>query len=376
MSVILLLYPLLLAGCWNYREIDELAVVAGVAVDKGTEGKLRVTVEVVEPGGGKDIKPKSKLISMEGNTIFEAARNEIAVSGRRLYWSHAKVVIISEEIARQGATQVLDWYNRDAETRADIHILVSRGAPAGEIFTGQSEKEEVRSFNIDDMLANQKSLSKAPQTQIWEFTNHISDTGVDAVVPVVTLKQMDGKIIPFMYGSGLFKEDKLVGFLDGEETKYMLFVKDQVRGGVLVVGKTGEEKGVQVSLEIFGSGTKTKPVVDDRSIEFQVETETEVAIDEIAGSDDVIEEEGRLELERSAETMLKQRMNAVIRKTQKEFGIDVFGFGVKLREEHPQVWKRYEADWDTVFRDVEVHTSAKVHIRNSAMLSKTIKVGE
>jgi hypothetical protein len=35
-------------GCWNYIEIEDMSIVAGVAIDKGpSDGKLLVTTEIV-----------------------------------------------------------------------------------------------------------------------------------------------------------------------------------------------------------------------------------------------------------------------------------------------------------------------------------------
>ena len=41
------------SGCWNYREINFLTMVAGIAVDKLPDGRFLVTFESVDPAGGK-----------------------------------------------------------------------------------------------------------------------------------------------------------------------------------------------------------------------------------------------------------------------------------------------------------------------------------
>ncbi|NLI91550.1 MAG: hypothetical protein GX434_04895 [Peptococcaceae bacterium] len=153
--VLLILISLIfLNGCWNYREVDKLAIVAGVAVDKGTNGQYEVTVEILQTSGGRDPKITSKTVTTEGNTMFDAVRNVISLSGKRLYWSHAKVIILSKEIAREGVTKIIDWYNRDSETRADVFIVISGGDSAKEIFSGQGTTEEIKSFVLEEMIRN------------------------------------------------------------------------------------------------------------------------------------------------------------------------------------------------------------------------------
>lgn len=373
-SLILLLSPLFLTGCWNYREIDEMAIVAGVAVDKGVSSKYKITAEVVQIGKEKDAQIKSKKVILEGNTVFDAVRNAISLSGKRLYWSHSKVVILSEEIAKDGVSKIIDWYNRDAETRADVHILVAKEAFAKEIFTVKGIFEEIISYEIDDMLGNQKSLSKAPEIEIWRFINDLQAKGVGATAPVITLAQADGVKTPSVLGTAIFKKDKLIGYLNQHETKDMLFIKNEVKSGLLILGE--KDLKTPVSLEIFSNKTTVEPVVQEGIIEMKINMEVETAIDEIDGNENYIEETGRKKLELAATSKLKADIEETIEKVQAEFGVDIFGFGTILRENEPKTWKLVEDDWENYFKTLKVSVNTKVHIRNSGMMSKPLEIAD
>jgi spore germination protein KC len=70
---------LLLSGCWNYREIERLAIVSGLAVDKDeNSGEYLLTTEIVDV---KETMGKttltSKKIDSKGKTILDAIRNMI-----------------------------------------------------------------------------------------------------------------------------------------------------------------------------------------------------------------------------------------------------------------------------------------------------------
>lgn len=362
-------------GCWNYREIDTVAIVAGVAVDKGTEDKYMITAEIVQISGGRDSKTSSKIVSMEGRSIFDAVRNKIALQGKRLYWAHSKLIIISEEIAREGMTKVIDWYIRDSETRADAYVLVSTGNTAKEVLEGETSSiEEVKSFELDRMLENQKSLSKAPVINAWEFSNRLSVDGFSAIAPAVHLKESDGEMIPQIMGTAVFKGDKLIGLLDGHETKEMLFVQNQIKGGVFA--NESKTDDTYATLEIFKSKTKIQPVNNGELAEMRVIIDITTAIDEIDGTTDLMDDKERETLEQTVEEILEKHIQRVIRKVQTEYGADIFGFGAKLREKRPEMWRRVEGNWEEVFRALKVSVEVKVTIRNSAMLSEPLKVGD
>lgn len=366
---------MLMTGCWNYREIDKLAIVAGVAVDRGTAGRYRLTVEIAETTGGRESKISSKIIAMEGKTMFDAARNGISLVGQKLYWSHSKVILLSREIAGEGLTHILDWYTRDSETREDVYIMVSAGATAEEIFTGTPAVGHINSIELSDMVKSQESLSKAPIIDILQYNIETKTKGLSAVVPAVRLKKADDKTVPEIFGTAIIKNDKLEGFLNGEESMYLLFARNEVKGGVLVE-MPADGDATPVSLEIFKSKTKTKPVVNGKDIEINLSVDTTVAIDEIESSRNYIDEDGRKKLEQTAETALKQKIEALIKKVQTEFDADIFKFGLELRNNNKNAWDNVSQNWEEIFKDLKVNVKTKVHIKNSASLAKSFEKGD
>ncbi|MGO4109025.1 Ger(x)C family spore germination protein [Paenibacillus sp. YAF4_2] len=77
---VLLLLPLLLAitGCWNRRELNDLAIAVGLGFDKVGDQYL-VSVQVVDPGEVASNKTSGArtpvtLYQAKGQTIFEAMR--------------------------------------------------------------------------------------------------------------------------------------------------------------------------------------------------------------------------------------------------------------------------------------------------------------
>lgn len=373
---IILVNSIFTTGCWNYREVDEFSIVAGVAVDKGIKNRFQITVEIIQISGGKDTKTTSKTITTEGKTIFDAARNMIALSGKRLYWAHTKVIILSKKVANEGVIKAIEWYNRDAETREGVHMLVSERESAKEILDARGSGEDIMSFSLDEMIKNQVSLSKAPIVDILKFDIESKNKGSSAIIPAVNLKQIDGKIAPEIVGTAIIKKDKLVGFLNAEETKDLIFIRNEIKGGLLIELMQEKDVLTSVSLEIFKNKTKVKPVVDGKDIEINLNVNTTVAIDEINGTGNFFDEEGKMKLEQSAGNTLKKRIESLIEKMQLKYDADIFGFGARLWEDEPQVWNSVGNNWEEVFKHLKVNVKTDVHIRNSAILSKSLEEGD
>lgn len=363
-------------GCWNYREIDKLAIVAGVAVDKGLNGNYKLTIEIVQIGAGKEAKITSKLITTEGKTIFDTVRNGISISGKKLYWSHAKAIIISKEVAKDSVIKVIDWFNRDSETRSDVNLFISKEKSAADILKCQGTTEEIISFELDEMIENHKNLSKAPKKELWDMINELESEGVSPTVPSVGIKEVEGKKKPSILGTAILKKDRLIGFLSGEDTKKYLFATNEIKGGTITVNGHDDNGKTSVSLEIFKNKTKIEPVINGNTIKMNISIETIVAIDEIQGTEDVIEDKKLRKLQNDTEKMLKNDVEGIIEKVQSQYGVDIFGFGEVVRENKNKKWIEVGKNWSDEFKNLKVTVKSKVNIRNSAMMSKPLRIGE
>jgi spore germination protein KC len=371
---VVLLYLTFAAGCWNYREVDNLAIVAGVAVDKGQNDQFEMTVEIIDISSGRETKMSPQIITSEGKTIFDAARNLIAVNGKRLYWSHTKVVVISKEIAYEGLLRVVKWYSQDSETREDIPIVVSKTDTAKEIFKANTSEEKFTSDLISEALENQKSLGKTPVIDVLHYDIETQEKGASIAVPAVNLKQAEDKKIPEVMGTAIIKDDKLVGFLSGDETVYLNFIRDDIESGVLVEELKNRDKPTYASLEIDHSKTGVKAAVDEQGIIMNIDIRTIVAVDETSDSNINYDEEGIRELEQSAQNTLNAQIESLIKKMQSEYDADIFNFAANLWINNPKAHHSVIDHWDEVFKNLRVNVNSTVIIENTATLSKSVEM--
>ncbi|WP_379127789.1 Ger(x)C family spore germination protein [Paenibacillus sp. sgz500958] len=364
------------AGCWNYKEVDDMAIVAGVAIDKNEEdGKLLLSVEYVDTRGGlQNTQEKSKIISLAGDTMFDIVRSLISITGKKLFWSHAKAIIVSEEFAREGLIRVIDWYSRDTETRSDVLIFVSKEKTAREILNQNSVTGSIISFDIAQMMLDEQHISTAPHVQIWDFIHTLETKGVSTVAPLIYIHKKDGKKTVRSSGTAIFQRDKLVGDMTGEETKFIEFARDRVKGGVLPVGE--ENKTPIYSLEILSNKSKTKPVWVNGKLQMQIKTETHTNLDEVMTSSGFITRQNILEIQRLAEKMIETKILAVVHKAQKKYQSDIFGFGDAIHEDMPKTWNKLKDHWPQEFANMDVVVKSKVFIDSSAKTTRSIMEGD
>jgi spore germination protein KC len=365
---------LVLSGCWNYREIESLAIVSGIAVDK-EDGKYSVTYEILDIKSGRDVDITPRLLTVKGCDMFEAFRNTIKLSGEKLYTSHAKALIISEEIAREGVIPVIDWVGRDNQPRDTLRLFIAKGTPARTILEQKPMAVNTVSFELDNIFTWESKLSNTVDTEQWQFRSDLNEKCLSATLSVVGTTDNDGEACTVVSGAGVFKKDKLVGFLSDEETKSLLFVTNKLKGGLLTGKEEMGHESAIVSLEILDSKTKRKPRYENGKIIMDIIINTDVSIGEIGGSIDVIDEPGRAKLKTDFEAMVEGQIKALVAKMQKEQDCDIFGFGKTIKRAQPDLWRQIESDWDHWFPKVQMEVHSTIHIKNSALESKPERPG-
>lgn len=364
-----------LAGCWNYRDVNKMRFVAGVAIDHDEEKDEYIAtsevVRLIEAGESFG----STLFQSRGRTVFDAVRDTVMKNARRLYWGHAKVIILSKKVANENILTILDYTSRDAEFRDDIWILISEEKTASEIFERTFEKrEDITSFHIDDILKNEKSVSTYHGVPTWRFIKDMYAKGIVPTLPIVKVAEKNGEKVPRVGGQAIFKDNKIIGTLDEIETRAYLWVIDKIKGGLLTVKTEILGESVEVTMELFNSKTKLEPKKIEDKIVMKIDIESDFGIGEIAGEVNVIEKKARKILIKDIENEIKKQVEDVITKVQKEYESDIFGFSTKIKAKMPDEWRKIESNWDEVFSSLKTEVDVKVNIRGSALTSEPIKV--
>ncbi|GLI08573.1 hypothetical protein YDYSG_46050 [Paenibacillus tyrfis] len=128
MLAIVALLPMisLLTGCWSQREIDDLSLVAGIALDKAHETKIEkaltkngaarkkedlisITYQIFtsssgggqgKGGGGSSEQKRYENFTETGDLLLESTREISLRTERPIFAQHFKTLVIGDELLR------------------------------------------------------------------------------------------------------------------------------------------------------------------------------------------------------------------------------------------------------------------------------------
>ncbi len=363
------------SSCWDYTEFNNVIPVAGIAVDKDKNtGEYILTLEVIQPKEeGTSIQ--SVVLEGRGKTIHGCFRETITTTGSKVSTRHAAVYIIDKEIAEEGIIPVIDLVDRDVDVRSDMLVFVCDEENAGDIFKKTKDLEEIISYQIVNTVESQKSSGRFIATKLYEFVDELTREGISPTITNIYVGLTSNDIIAKTKGTHVFKNDKAVGLLDGEETFYLTFIKGDKK--LTTVFPICLSDGTKISLEMVGFNKKIRPHIEKDEMSFDINIDVNVIVSEIGGSkEDYLTKAGRYEIKRVAEKLLESNISKLIYKAQNDLESDIFGFGEMLKKKEPEYWKENKEKWDEEFKQLKVNVDCDVHIRGSALKKNTIKVGK
>lgn len=381
---------LLISGCWNRRELNELAIAVAAGVD-WVDDRYRLTVQVAIPGqltakrsGGS--QAPATLYTAEGDTIFEAARRMTQISPRKIYFSHLRMFLIDEAMAREGIAKVLDLLSRDHEFRPDFYLVVTKGATAEETLKIMTSMETIPANKLYESLQiSEKTWSPSMAVTLDELINDLVSTGKHPVLTglVITGNRDLGKtrknienietLSQLKYsGLAVFKYDKLVGWLNERDSRNYRLITGHVKSSAGFIPCKDKNEG-KIVVETLRTEAKMKgSIVNDRpEMDIKIRLEGNIGAVECSGLD-LSQPSTVRELEAEMEKDIKQSLEAIVEKVQTELKVDIFGFGEALRRSHPKAWKEMKEAWnDRYFPNLETRIHVDYKIRRTGTTNDT-----
>lgn len=374
----------LLTGCWSRRELNDLAISVGMGFDK-KDDQVQVTIQIVNPGevasskGGVGLAAPVSTFQATSKTIFEALRKIATQSPRKVYSSHLRILVISEELAREGITPILDGISRNHEMRSDFFIVVARGTTAANILNTLTPIEKIPSNKMFKTLELSEQLW-APSVKV-KLNTLISDLQTEGKDPVLTGIQINGdpsksenksnvnRTAPFVFlqysGVAIFKKDKLIGWLNEKESKGYNYILDNVKS---TIGHITCPTGGIIAVEVVRTKTRMRGKVENGKPQINVDVFVEQNVGEVQCKIDLIDPQTIEELEKLSEKEVKTIIESTIQKAKK-YNVDICGFGEAIYRADPKYWNKNKDNWKEEFHDLPVHVNTDVKIRRLGTVS-------
>ena len=388
-TFILVIVLFSLSGCFNYKEINEYAIVSGISIDQSKDDPNKYEVGIQIMNAKKDEESDNSLITIykaEGNTLYQAFEKIMLDSPKELYLGHNEVVVISEELLKyRNPLDYLDYFMRDSEVEKDSLVMVAKNENAYNVLKIITPIETIPSKNLKSTLSIADNFSGIlTMVTIDEFISSLSNSGQEAIIPsiIITGNVKDGENMEnikesdpdakLKFGNlGFFKDSKLVGYLSSDEsTGYNFLAKTQ---NETYVNVKCDDKNY-ATIRISTSDLKEELSFKNNKPKVNVNVKVTADLLEYNCAADFIEDESYIKkLERKSAVKITKLMTKATDKLYKKEKSDVLGYGLKFYGQKYNEMKKLGYSKEKIKDDISFSFKTIVEIKSTELSIKSVK---
>jgi Ger(x)C family germination protein len=364
---------LILSGCWDRQEINDVAFVVGTAVDKAEQG-YSVSLQIALPGqmggpnggGGGTSGAKKWYIDTEtGKTVRASHEKQQRSVSRQLNFSHRRIVVIGEEIAKEGVTPVLDIFIRAPLNRLTAFPIVAKGK-GQDLLSVEAPIEQFPAEMVRELVQMNMSEPENLRTFIYKVLTE----GIDPIALVLKKdhtnpgKGEDKKTLMEVTGLAIFKYDKLVGILEGEKALGLLIAMERAKRPMILV--EGDDETNKFNVQLQEIQVKMKPTIkkSEPSVSLIVRAKGNIYEDNSKHgltTDQDVRERERMINEKLAK-IIKDGVNSI-----QKMEADSLGIGATIYRKNPQFWNQIRNDWSQHYSKMKISIKVDTQIEHSGV---------
>jgi spore germination protein KC len=357
--LILMLFSLVNAGCWDVKDISKRALITAVGIDKTEEtgSNYNFTFEIVNPPGLKDENSRETaniIETIEGRSLREAVEYLQAKVSRHVFLGYLQVVLVGEEAGKENFKNIADMIFREPQVASRVRLMFVQDGFARDILQAKPKLAKYVAAELVNMTLLEYELSLASTMPFHQFTNELCSTEGRALVTRVLATEENKTIV--RDGGAIFNNWKLTGWLSSEEAQAANWPVG--KSDATVVGNL--DKGIY-TYRSDEKKLRIKPLTQNGNLRVQISLKTTGDILSKQESDlDLTKPENIEKLEKLFSGVIASQIRSAIKKSQSA-GVDYLGIGNAVKRKDPKLYKsiKWKEVYPTIPIDIQVNTEIK-----------------
>ncbi|MGE5654993.1 MAG: Ger(x)C family spore germination protein [Bacillota bacterium] len=388
---------LLATGCWDRREIETRGFVLAIGIDLATPEEVqtakgialeaspqameyaptpnetclyRMTIQYpilkrakapgpAGGGGGSSSEAAFWNLSGVGSSLFGIDRDFATRTTIPPFYEHLQVVLINAEAAKKGLNLFMDFFFRDPELRRRTPVMLCEQS-AQSILAIKPQVEDFTAMYLGRLPRNVGLTARiVHKTELGTVSEYLHN-GQDFLLPRIVTSGREIKAA----GAGIFREDKLVGWLNEDEMEAVKWLGGFAVGDWITVSCPDHPPG-PITVELNKGDTKVKVISDGDKprFEFAVEMSGNI-VEDLCEHDDKLWDPAFLRrVEAQVAKTMEAKMDHALEKLQKELQSDMLHLGSDVERQDPKLWNQIKSSWREIYPTVETKPKVRATIR-------------
>ncbi len=346
-KVFILLILFLLSGCSDYKELNDLAIVNTIGIDK-KDNNYKLCLEVLNTDKKNG---KNKIYYSTGKTINEAINKVNNKSSKKIYGGHLDKIIVSKDILNDKKIDLVDSFFRLTEVKDEFDIFLAKDTDSCTIVKFLSKNN-----NSSKLQKNSKeNRSTSSYTNIDVFISNYLKKNIDPVISVLSIKNNE----VYIDNIAITNKGKVIKYLDTKESIGYNLIRNEI--DKISIPISYKEK--YSTIKINKSSTKNKLYKKGNKYIIEININIDAYLTEYNFDLDLNKNNTISKLEKISEKEIDKYISKSIKLNSKS---NFLGFKRMIYERYPNE-KNY---------NYEVNKNIKINIKRKGEIKNYIKEKE
>ena len=293
--ILLISFILILSGCYDYKELNDMSIVSGIGIDF-IDNEYIVSLEITRSSkDGSSTEIESNVVTGSDSNISNAFNKAMNMTDKEVYLEHVELLIISTELAEYGISDVFDYIVRDTTINSNYFVVV--GDNPKELLSTTMENKSMSQVIVDTVSYTQGDTSI---DDLDIMASKFITNKEDIALPYVSLDDNSINYSDIVYFNG----DKMVGKINNKmysflvlDTKDILFTRNNntIKIYNKKISMEVKDNIIEVNIKVDGQISKINKGVNlkdedsygklEKLMNKEIEEETILFIDTILDND-------------------------------------------------------------------------------------------
>ncbi|WP_263560325.1 Ger(x)C family spore germination protein [Paenibacillus polymyxa] len=386
-SYVLFIAGLLLTGCVDRTELNELAITTATGID-GHKGDWINTYQIIIPSamttgsGGSSTGASQSAVhtfSTQGKTLRETVMKSSLEYPRKLYFAQNNILVIGKKAAEQGIEEIIDIYLRNLDSRETVKVFIANGE-ARDFLRKLVPPEKIPGQALEKIIERDSKLGSIyPAISMYEFISKISSDSA-AGVPEISLvgsepekldsvdvfKETSAKNKLKLSGLSIFQKDKRVGFLNEKESMGVSWLNNQIKNTTV----NYVDGNVMSAFLIRKAKVKVTPIKNLNHYYLNVDVKATGDLLSASSQREMKDMQSIHQLQMQAAEIIKLQIQEGWKALQQK-NIDLIGVGNKIHHKYPKDWKKIKETWPRELANMDIKIGVKMRLARPGLFEKS-----
>ena len=382
------------SASYNSQNIDRLDYVIAIGIDKSPDNtNLQVSFEFTDLGAfsESDSEQGSKPIidTVVAPSISESINLMNAYAGKQVNLSHCKVVVFSEDVARDGILEEVTYLMNSPQIRPTTNIIIASDKakdyienstsslegiltkyynlfPTSAEYTGYTsnillsrfyqnltsdESGAVAILGTKSKSANKNSSSQEEDTSNSTKQEVSNNTSLESIATGENI--VEGDRGTENIGLAVFNKDKYIGNLSAIETLCYTLIKEEVDNfSICIDHPTNPDKKIDVSVSSLEPNNVKVDISKDNPI---ITIKLNLTAKALTGQNslDFSDKDTLNSVNSALKEFLTSKMKDFLYKTSKEYGCDINGFYRLVKQKFLTIPEYDNYNWEEMYKKAD-----------------------